>query len=119
MKVEAGKDSIMKSLWSVAAGAALAMTCAGCIYVNVPRIQQGEGPAGATTQATPGPEAGMTALHYAAINGHGDVAEMLLNRGANVNARAADGRTPLDMAAQNGHNGLLEMLLNRGAAINH
>ena len=41
---------------------------------------------------------GMTPLHYAAEYGHKDVAELLIAKGANVNARGKNGKTPLDLA---------------------
>ena len=40
----------------------------------------------------------MTALHYAASGGHEEIVELLLAKGADVNAKAKDGKTPLDMA---------------------
>src|SRR6516225_10561484 len=47
---------------------------------------------------------GMTALHWAAMNGDGDLAQMLLCSGANVKATTRlGGYTPLYMAAKSGH----------------
>jgi ankyrin repeat protein len=37
-------------------------------------------------------------LHYAAGRGHRETAELLIAKGADVNAKGADGKTPLDSA---------------------
>ena len=42
---------------------------------------------------------GWTPLHPAAVFGHKEIAELLIAKGANVNAKANDGRTPLDWSA--------------------
>ncbi|MCM8596480.1 ankyrin repeat domain-containing protein [Accumulibacter sp.] len=55
------------------------------------------------------------ALHYAVFNGHGKVADDLLARGANVNARAPNGATPLMLAAREGQEALARVLLESGA----
>jgi len=41
---------------------------------------------------------GWTPLHYAAIGGEKEVVELLIAKGANVNAKMVDGRTTLDAA---------------------
>ena len=41
---------------------------------------------------------GWTPLHFAAVDGHKEVAELLITKGASVNAKDKDGRTPLDLA---------------------
>ena len=59
----------------------------------------------------PGTE--MTPLHWAAASGYPDVVEVLLNAGANVNARDFAGRTPLHCANTLDNDsmaGLLEMV---------
>ena len=53
----------------------------------------------------------LTALHWAVTMGHGDVAELLIERGADVEARAADGHTPLHMAAREGDAQMVQCLL--------
>ena len=64
-----------------------------------------------------------TALHYGAANGYKDIAAMLLDRGAGVNARATfgyrgpDGAMPLHEAAKGGHAGVVELLIARGADV--
>ena len=59
-----------------------------------------------------------SALHEAALAGHGEIVEALLNAGANIEPRDAAGRTPwLDAAAQ-AHAGVLERLLVRRPDVN-
>lgn len=60
-----------------------------------------------------------TPLHYAAEGGHAEVAELLITKGADVNARATmDGRTALHWAAFYGHIAVAEVLVTRGADAN-
>ena len=61
---------------------------------------------------------GATPLHFAARNGHKDVAELLVVKGAAMNAKDDDGRTPLHMVADIGHNGIAELLIAKGADVN-
>ena len=62
----------------------------------------------------------MTPLHDAAAYGHTEVAELLLAKGADVNAKAdgQGGATPLLAAAFNGWRDTAELLLAKGADIN-
>jgi ankyrin repeat protein len=66
-------------------------------------------------------KAGCTALHYAAMGGHMDVAAFLIDQGADVNARTivvASGLfTPLHFAAFNGHKDVAALLMKRGADV--
>lgn len=57
-------------------------------------------------------------LHFAAKNGFGGVAEVLLARKANVNLAGKDDSTPLHVAAAAGHSGMIELLLRNGANAN-
>ena len=45
---------------------------------------------------------GWTPLHSTVYWGHNEIAELLLANGAQVNAKAGNGRTPLDWAEQLG-----------------
>jgi hypothetical protein len=56
-----------------------------------------------------------SALHYAVFNGHEAVAKLLIERGADVNARSTNGSSPLMMAAREGKQRLAKLLLERGA----
>jgi len=61
---------------------------------------------------------GATPLHFAARNGHENVAELLVVKGAALNNKDDDGRTPLHMVADIGHNGITELLIAKGADVN-
>lgn len=66
---------------------------------------------------------GWTSLHLAAFFGHRETAGLLLDRGADVNARSrnlkfARENTPLHAAAANCQTKTAELLLDRGAEIN-
>jgi len=49
------------------------------------------------------PGTGRTLLHLAALNGHGDMAELLLAGGIDAAARDANGKTAFDYAQEHGH----------------
>jgi len=66
---------------------------------------------------------GWTPLHLAAFFGHRDLAALLLDQGADVNARSRSERfaranTPLHAAAANRHLDVAGLLLERGADVN-
>ena len=66
---------------------------------------------------------GWTALHLASFFGHGEIASLLIARGADVNARSRSARfatsnTPLHAAAANGQTAVAEILLDHGADVN-
>ena len=60
---------------------------------------------------------GNTPLHTAAQFGHKEVAELLIAKGADVNA-AVDGITPLHFAVARGHKEVAELLIAKGADVN-
>jgi ankyrin repeat protein len=62
---------------------------------------------------------GMTALHFAAERGRADVARVLLDAGAAVDAGTRIGRyAPLHLAARGGHGPVVALLLEAGADAN-
>ncbi|MDD2898325.1 MAG: ankyrin repeat domain-containing protein [Desulfuromonadaceae bacterium] len=62
---------------------------------------------------------GETPLHGAIAEHHRDVAELLINRGANVTIKNMSGRTPLHfLAALMDDQNLAEMMISRGAGVN-
>jgi len=66
-------------------------------------------PLGSPGQTTP--------LSIVAANGHRNVAEFLLDHGANVNGADGLEQTPLHAAADNGSDAVAKLLIDRGAAI--
>ncbi|XP_041467272.1 putative ankyrin repeat protein RF_0381 [Lytechinus variegatus] len=61
---------------------------------------------------------GWTALHRAAKNGHTDVIEYLICKGAEVNKEDNYGFTALHRAANNGHIDVIKYLISEGAEFN-
>jgi uncharacterized protein len=62
---------------------------------------------------------GMTALHWAAMNGDAEVVAMLVHAGADLKAATRiDAATPLLLAAENGHSAVVRALLDAGADAN-
>ena len=59
-----------------------------------------------------------TALHSAAVNGHVDVANVLIQNGADVNAVDEDNVTALHRAACDGHVDVAKVLIQNGADVN-
>lgn len=59
---------------------------------------------------------GLTALHWAAINGCLDLAKLLVNRGANINSReeTVTDMTPYTLATWLGYHELAQFLAQRG-----
>ena len=63
---------------------------------------------------------GLTPLHYAASTGHNDIVELLIERGANVNATdSGKGATPLDYAHWGDHEEVIETLNAHNAQREH
>lgn len=59
------------------------------------------------------------ALYHAAMNGHADVAGLLIDRGADIHATPRSGlATPLHVAAGQGHTAIINLLVARGADVN-
>jgi ankyrin repeat protein len=78
---------------------------------------RGQGPLLMTPPLRVGPEfvGGMTALLYAAREGHMEAARALVEAGADINKISGDKFSPLVMAIANGHLDLAMYLLNHGA----
>lgn len=60
-----------------------------------------------------------TPLHWAARNGHANLARLLLDRGAQVDALTNAGRTPLHLAALKGYTDVARVLLDKGAVVDY
>ena len=57
-------------------------------------------------------------LKLGRAKGHGNVVNVLIRHGANVNATALNGAGPLFAAIGNGHTAIVEMLIQTGADVN-
>lgn len=61
---------------------------------------------------------GRTALHYAALGGNSEIAEFLISKGAEVDARDKQEETPLHTAVSHGNLDVAEVLVRHGADVN-
>ena len=61
---------------------------------------------------------GCSPLHYAAVGGHKEVAEYLIDNNSDVNVSDPAGCTPLHAAAMLGHIEIIRLLIARGADVN-
>jgi hypothetical protein len=62
------------------------------------------------------PQSG-SALHWAAFNGNIDIAEVLIDAGANLNILSNSSVTPLFTAAKRGHLEIVKLLVEKGADV--
>ncbi|KAE8748331.1 hypothetical protein FOCC_FOCC004967 [Frankliniella occidentalis] len=65
-----------------------------------------------------GDDHGFSPLHWASKEGHYKIAELLIQRGARINATNRGDDTPLHLAAAHGHREIVHMLLRNKADIN-
>jgi ankyrin repeat protein len=63
-------------------------------------------------------EAGRTALYWASELGHDKILQMLVDRGADINAQGGYYGSALQAASAQGHDKIVQMLLDRGADVN-
>ena len=57
-------------------------------------------------------------MHQAAINGHKEIDELLVENGADVSAKGEGGWTPLHQTALYGQKEVIELLIAKGADVN-
>lgn len=60
---------------------------------------------------------GYTALHHAAVGGHPDVIQVLIDKGAKLDARGSRGETALLLAASKGNHEVVKLLAENGADV--
>ena len=60
---------------------------------------------------------GCTPLHCAARYGHKEVAQLLIAKGADINAKDTRGRTPIDLAMNQGRKEIAKLLLSKSADV--
>ncbi|RSL98385.1 hypothetical protein CEP52_010378 [Fusarium oligoseptatum] len=60
-------------------------------------------------------ENGRQPLHKACREGHLEIVNLLLQHGADIEAKESDGSTPFDSACWKGHKDVVELLLSKGA----
>lgn len=60
---------------------------------------------------------GSNALHIAAVQGHHEIAQLMLAAGARADFKGCSGATPFHLAAQEGHTDLVQLLLSAGATL--
>jgi ankyrin repeat protein len=63
-------------------------------------------------------DAAWTSLHWAALEGHKEIVELLIAKGATVDSKKTDGWTPLHEATRKGHKEIVELLIRKGADAN-
>lgn len=61
------------------------------------------------------PQRQWSALHYAVFSGHTEVADYLIEQGADIDARSTNGSSVLMMAIYEGHQDLAKKLIEKGA----
>jgi len=99
---------LLEAVWSGQAQTVKEILSRNVDLVNTPALKGG-------SRQEAGFEEGVTALHLAARQGHGDIVELLLSVRALVVAVSASGSTPLHFAASEGHETIARILIEHGA----
>lgn len=92
------------------------LTASGNDFARLPALLE-ERPEIAKYRDTGPSFKGVTFLHWAASYGREDIAQLLLDKGADINADSASGNTPLHHAAGNNRTEMIAFLIKHGAAI--
>jgi uncharacterized protein len=112
-----GRADLVRARLSADPGLAIAWTADGFTALHYPAFFGGADvaealiDAGADVEAVSRNDMGARPLHSAAAGRHLDVSRLLVERGADVNARQHGGYAPLHQAAQHGDVELAEVLL--------
>ncbi|HXK05801.1 MAG TPA: ankyrin repeat domain-containing protein [Verrucomicrobiae bacterium] len=105
-------DAIRRELDSLAHALGLS---AADVKLAKPKARAGDVAARAPRKVGPDVSGGMTALLYAAREGHLETVQALVAGGTDVNLASGDKMTPLVMSIANGHYDLAKFLLDHGA----
>ncbi|KAF1982386.1 ankyrin [Aulographum hederae CBS 113979] len=98
--------------------AVIALVCSETgVYYNWVRIYDPDKPWQAP-QLKRDPDTIPAPLYYMAMNGLLEIVELLLSKGANVNAQGGHYGNALQVASYKGHSSVVELLLSRGADVN-
>jgi ankyrin repeat protein len=66
----------------------------------------------------PGTQDNTTPLQFAIMNGNNEIAELLIDQGADINKPGKEGRTPIVEAVNNSNQEMVDMLIDKGADVN-
>ena len=106
-------ESPSKDLWAASRASSPQSLSAAAFIGDVAAMKQAL--AGGADPNTKDPQSGSTLLAIAALMGHTEVVDLLLEHGADVNAKSRDGGTALHAAAFLGRAEIVKLLLDKGA----
>ena len=106
-------ESPSKDLWAASRASSPQSLSAAAFIGDVAAMKQAL--AGGADPNTKDPQSGSTLLATAALMGHTEVVALLLEHGADVNAKSRDGGTALHAAAFLGRAEIVKLLLDKGA----
>ena len=106
-------ESPSKNLWAASRASSPQSLSAAAFTGDLAAMKQAL--AGGADPNTKDPQSGSSLLATAALMGHTEVVDLLLEHGADVNAKSRDGGTALHAAAFLGRAEIVKLLLDKGA----